>query len=222
MTNNIQTIKLNTGLIPLFSGTYNTIWEIQETDEQGNELTTKYDFKDFMKGIASVYKNKEDYILSELNVSFIKNIKFTGTFYSPREYNFSTDTLDFTIDIDKTEMLAELSNLRNDKDFETYLYDNFTDQSGFISFTPNNYASLYIAIMQENDEYHQAISALITYLAKDVINQEYNFEYTIYDHWQGNGYGGTDYDTVCEWCDKHIDYDNDYKCTNIDCEKYEE
>ncbi|MDO8611149.1 MAG: hypothetical protein Q7R95_11540, partial [bacterium] len=110
-------IKLNTNLVPIFSGTYETFWEVNECDDNGNEVDINYNHQDLMKSIAGVYQENADYILSELKCPFIKKLTFDGTFYSPREYNFSTDQLDFTIEVNKTQLIKTLNSLENDDYF---------------------------------------------------------------------------------------------------------
>ncbi len=195
---------LNTNLIPLFNGTYNTQWEINETNDEGDELEIEYDQKELMASIARVYQKNEAYILSELNCPFIRSIHFTGGTYSPREYNFKTDELDFTVDIDETKLREALEALRGDAEFAVYLREHFTSYDGFMSFTPNNYAELYEAITKHGDEHDQALGAVITYCAKENLYdgdiQPYDggcsIEEMVHENWQGNGYGGLVYTTV--------------------------
>jgi len=183
----------------MFSGTYESIWEVLETDEEGNEVMVDYSFQDFMAGIASVYQKNSTYILGELGVDFIKKIKFTGKTNSPKEYNFSTDTLDFDLTIDKKAMLHKLRELENDSEFDQYLKDHFTGYDGFWSFTPNNYIDLKAEILGVGREFDQAIGALITYLAKNLERGVgTSIEEMVYEDWQGNGYGGLSYTLATE------------------------
>ncbi len=193
-----MTIKLNTNLVPLFSGTYESIWEVCETDDNGDELEVEYDFKDLLKSIAEVYHQNEKYILSELNCPFIKEIKFDGGFYSPREYNFKTDELDFTIEADKNEILEKLDSLKENPKFAEFLKEHYTSYDGFISFTPNNFSELREQIVNEGDEFTQSIGALIRFVTGEAdcpncLFQE--IEEAIHEDWQGNGYGGLDYES---------------------------
>jgi len=48
-------VKLNTNLVPMFSGTYETLWEVIETDDNGKELPVDYDRKEFMRSIIMAY-----------------------------------------------------------------------------------------------------------------------------------------------------------------------
>ena len=188
-------LLVNTNLIPIFKGTYNTFWEICEYEDDGEEIEIDYDFNDFMKSIVETYKDNEENILEALGVDFIRSVKISETYFTPREYNFKTDQLDFVLDINKSGLLRALKKLENNKDFEQYLKDNFSSYDGFWSFTPNNYKELYKEITTEGDEYCQSISALIWYLAKD---SKKDIELEIYEEWSGNGYGGLDYKLVVD------------------------
>ena len=191
-------VKLNTNLVPLFSGTYESIWEVLEVADDGEELEVDYDLKDLLSSIASVYQENAEYIKSELGASFIKSIRFDGGFNSPREYNFATDTLDFTLEINKAELIRVLKSLEGDQDFEKFLKDNYSSYDGFWSWTPNNYVDIRAEIWGEHEKFDQALGALITYLAKDNITSEggTSIESMVFEDWQGNGYGGLDYKIV--------------------------
>lgn len=190
-------IKLNTGLTQFFSGTYETQWEPKEYDDDGNDLPLIYSHKDLMKSIATEYVNHSDYILDELQdrMPFIRKISFPKTFASPKEYNFSTDVIDYEVTIAKGEMMKVVKGLKGNKEFQDFLYERYSTRDGFISFTPNNYDALLYQLETEGDEYVQAISALMNFLAYD--KSEYglyeSIEGYIYDRWQSDGYDNLDY-----------------------------
>jgi hypothetical protein len=152
-----------------------------------------------MRSIASAYCDNEDWILDKLNCPFIKKIHFTGRFNSPREYNFSTDTLDFSLDINKKKLSDCLDSLKDNKEFDTWLHDRYTSCDGFWSFTPNNYRDLCYQILTLGDELDQSIGALISYLMKQEDEEFYSsIEGYVYDYWSSNGYCGLDYEYVDE------------------------
>lgn len=183
-------VKLNTNLVPIFSGTYETMWEVSETDDDGNEVMVEYEFRDLMKSIVEAYNDRRDDIVRDLEIKWIKSIKFTGS-NSPREYNFSTDQLEFTANIDKRGMIAYLNSLAGDKEFEKWLYENFTSRDGFWSYTPNTYQGISNAIRDQNDEHDQALGVLIQW-AGTIANGE-GIEDMICEDWRCNGYRGLDY-----------------------------
>lgn len=188
----MKTIEMNTNLIDVFSGTYESIWEIRDCDENGNEINCNYDHRELMQSIVKAYKQSEESLVRDLDIPWITKIDFTG-FYSPSQYNYSTDRLEFNMCIDEQGMLENLSNLKNDDKFHQFLKDNYSSYDGFMSFTPNNYDELFNEISNE-EHYHQSIAALIAYLLKqnkfDSINWEQN---NTYDYWSSNGYMGLNY-----------------------------
>lgn len=223
-----EILHLNTSMIDgIFTGTYENIWEVEDHDDDGHEPYIDYDFKEFMQSIVHAYQNEEEYIKDELNIDFIINLKFPGGHYSPREYNFSTDSLDIDITIDLEKFNSTLESLKNDQEFDKFLHDNYTSYDGFWSWTPNNYPELYEQIKTQGNRYDQAMSAVINYLIyKEFKNTNLtnSIEYYVYDNWQGNGYGGLDYKTLCEACNKEIMYCQDCgKFEHVepsDCEEY--
>ena len=202
-------IKLNTNLVPIFSGTYETQWDVIETNDNGDEMNVVYDHNDLMKSIANEYQNHADYILSEFEIPFIKKIKFTGGFDCPPYYNFSTDTLDFEIIVNKTQLLRALNELADGEEFATFLKEHFTSYDGFMSFTPNNYADLKIEILEEGREFTQSIGALISFLALDKLSE---IEESIHEDWRGNEYRGLDYHVECWKCDGILEYPYEHEC----------
>ncbi len=186
-------LLLNTNLIPMFNGTYETEWEITEYNEEGTEeVDVDYDFQDFMKSIAEAYHGHEEQILKSLKAPFVKSIHFTGNTFSPREYNFSTDQLDFEVEINRAGLLRELKKLEDNAEFQEFLHEHFTSYDGFMSFTPNNYSDLAHEIKSQGDEEYQAISALIRFLAGEGLK---DINGDVWEDWQGNGYEGLDYTT---------------------------
>ena len=182
-------IDLNTNLIPLFCGTYETMWEIREYNDDGDEVEVSYDFSDFMKSIQSVYDDQGWWIVKEMDIPWVKKIKFIGN-WSPREYNFKTDQLDFQLTINAKEMLKKLAELKNEPEFKEFLHDKYTSYDGFWSWTPNNYADIYSSITENKNDFCQSLSAMITYLIKDKVRE---IQMDVYEEWNGNGYGGLDY-----------------------------
>jgi hypothetical protein len=212
-------IELNTSMIPLFSGTYGTFWDDfldENQDNQGLHPRAEYEHKDLMESIASEYHNHETEIVRDMNIDWIKSIKFMGSWYSPREYNFKTDSLDFELEIDQPAMMQALAKLADNQEFKKYLTDNFSSRDGFWSFTPNNYEDLKEAIVSEGDRYDQAVSALITYLAEGLDGDFYQtIEGMIYEHFTSNGYGGLDYKFMYELKNKETGETQEYSDDDI-------
>ena len=193
---------MNSNLIRVFSGTYENMWDVQEWNDEGDELAIDYKFDDLMKSIVSVYKDNEKHILTEMNIPFINSIKLKKTYFTPREYNFKTDELDFNISVNKIKLLKALDKLKDNKKFDKHLHDNYSSYDGFMSFTPNNYKELREQITTRGDEFEQSMGALITYL----VGRERlrSIEFDVYEEWSCNGYGGLEYKLMCDACNREV------------------
>ena len=189
-------IELNTNLIPIFGGTYNTEWEVYEIDDDNQELDLDYKFEDLMKSILKAYQDQSYLIeaeLKDLGIDFLSNIKFIST-YSPREYNFETDSINFECEVDENKLLRKIGEIDNEE-FRKFLDDNFSDRDGFMSFTPNTIDKLVKAIADGNGQYNQAIGAVCQYILR---NDYGNIEQEVREYWNSNGYLGLDYKIIKE------------------------
>lgn len=70
--------------------------------------------------------------------------------WSPREYNFSTDKISFSVKFNLNK-LKEYCWKKNAYDFDKYLHDNWSDRPGFWSFVANN-------LSRFQDEYYHGTS----------------------------------------------------------------
>lgn len=118
-----------------------------------------------------------------------QKIVFTGT-YSPREYNFKTDELDFTLTIDKRGFMEAIKGLEHNDEFATFLHENYASRDGFMSFTPDNYAEMLKEIATSGDYSDQAIASVVTFFTQ---GKNEDIEVQAYEEWLCNGYGGLDY-----------------------------
>lgn len=193
--------KLNTSLVSgarIFTGIYESIWDVIEYDDDGNELYVEYNSEDLMRSILDRYQSSEDYILSELNdySEFkTKSIKFTD-FYIPRYFNYGDAGLDFEIEFSKKDLITTANKLLRDAKFKQFLADNYTSRDGFISQTPNNLVDWYDEITTTHN-FERALSAMLNYLWMNDNEDFYNsIEGTMHEDWSGNGYNGLDYKII--------------------------
>ena len=198
-------VELNTNLVSLFSGTYESLWDIDVESKMSEEqyqaweankdlsFNVEFEFKDFMQSIVEAYQQIEDDIVDDLDIPWLSDIKFTGKHNSPREYNFSTDTLDFNAEIDIPKLVKWIDD--QDDNFNQWLKKNFSSCDGFWSWTPNNVIDLKNAIIEENNKFDQAIGECIQYTDEDreVMN---GLEEQAHDYWRSNGYCSLDYKVV--------------------------
>ena len=139
--------------LPVFSGFYGTCWEpyerfdwdseveYQQEQYPGLNLETSEDFEIDHEGYKeAVVQAVTDFIGEELksHIPAIKKINFQRV-VSPREYNFSNDVVNISVEIDIKEFSKWFNNYLKDhtEQFTTYLVDHYKSRSGFISFYPH-------------------------------------------------------------------------------------
>lgn len=104
---------------------------LNETDNQ------EYELKDFKGFCLDVSKQIVDKLLSSCHDgSILKSVELNGL-SSPKYYNFETDKLKLSINLDR-DLLEEYIFNTHANEFESYLNENYSDRSGFISFIANN------------------------------------------------------------------------------------
>lgn len=82
----------------------------------------------------------------------------------PRFYNYSDDVIEFDMTIDTNWVESKFREFSNDPKFKSFLKDNYSSRSGFISYMPNNTFE-YESILDPNDaDYWKLVSAIITYI----------------------------------------------------------
>ena len=135
-------MKYNT-YCPLFPGFYNTVFEYsnEESDiqyyneEYGTDFNWddfEWDYKDYENRVAKSFVNRLE---SELKGIIDIKIDFQELI-SPKEYNFTNDSINVSIEVE----LKELIKLVKDRydDAKVYFKEKYTSCSGFISFHSNN------------------------------------------------------------------------------------
>lgn len=124
---------------PLFPGFYNTLFEYDNEDydienyneENGTDLKFDdftFDYSDYRNRISKCFVNRLE---TELNTFLPIKIEFQEL-YSPREYNFSNDSINVKIELD-LNILIKLIKERSE-DAEKYFLDKYSPCSGFIPF----------------------------------------------------------------------------------------
>lgn len=82
----------------------------------------------------------------------------------PRFYNYSDDVIEFDMTIDTNWVESKFREFSNEPKFKSFLEDNYSSRSGFISFMPDNTAE-YESILDPNDsDYWKLVSAIVTYI----------------------------------------------------------
>jgi hypothetical protein len=187
----MKRIETNTGMLELVDvGMYNGFcspdnliddWRLEEELEEGyfEEYNLKsigdyWDKFDNSKYNAWILKEARSFIKNEL-LPEIQELKLgildieVVSIWSPKEYNFDTDRLILNLVVEdefEEHLLEELHLLTEEQRVElsTYLKDNFTTVSGFVSFVPNTIEGIEDNI-SDGDE--KAISVFLQWLLYD-------------------------------------------------------
>jgi len=125
--------------MPVFSGTYGTIWdEYNPKDSEGEDLgydEYKLDFKKFLETIG---KTSIDYLESMtylFNKAGILSMEFMSS-HSPAYYNFSNDSINITVVLDGHTLGEYIK--ENYAEFLEEIKDKHTSYDGFMSYHSNN------------------------------------------------------------------------------------
>jgi hypothetical protein len=156
--------------LPVFPGFYGTIFEPDETSEIEyftdlriqNKLTAvtynqyRFDYDQYHEDIA---KSCVSFLESELK-DFITSISFEHI-VSPKEYNFSNDSINILVKLSKENENSILAFIQNNQSaFEDYLRDRYTSRSGFMSFYSNNIEDWMFNFSETLENKHQLGSIL--------------------------------------------------------------
>jgi hypothetical protein len=180
-TTTIEKIEVTTGLIPVINiGMYESWIDPSHALESSlSELSVKaqnqywelFDYSAYKDEILKIAKNFFENnitpVLLELNAG-IKAVNVVGI-HSPKFYNFSTDVLNFDLDVD-IEELREAILKADQKDLDNFLRETYKSYSGFISFMPKSVIMLLNAIEDDKD---RAVSAFVSY---QLSKSDFDFE----------------------------------------------
>ena len=168
---------------PSFSGVYKSIWDhdldnvIYNINEDRNEkglddlssdVNINIDWTKYKDDVSKSYVNH----LATLMNDYVESIEFEGV-YSPREYNFSTDSINVKVTIDTT-VIAEY--VRDNKEsFAEYIKERFTSRSGFSSFYSNDvdvWINEYTDGLTDFSKKAVHIGAVLDFIFEDNFNEQ--------------------------------------------------
>lgn len=166
----LKTMKKVKTWLPVFRGFYGTElepyedYEIESIKEQ-RELfklsglpyeAIKWDYDSYQTKVA---ENCCDFIEGALE-NFVSKITFQEI-CSPREYNFANDSINIEVSLSKDNIKSiKLYLLNNKSQFETYVHENYTSCSGFISWFDNDANNWLFDIDNVLEDKHQLGSIL--------------------------------------------------------------
>ena len=147
--------------LPVFNGFYNTLFEniidnatefaIDNYNEQNNTLLNYDDFNfNYNLIMSEICKDAVLKIEEKLNEIGINCSIIYENLISPREYNFSNDSINIEINFKKFSQVIEILE-QNFDSFSHYIKEHYTSRDGFIS-SYSSYASDWIKDLRENSE----------------------------------------------------------------------
>jgi len=123
--------------LPIFPGFYNSLidgdFEINDFLNEENLIYEQinFDFESWQKECSFYACN---FIEKELKNFGVLSVEFQELI-SPKYYNFSTDSINCKIEIDSKKICWYIHN--NFENFREYIYDNYSNKSGFFSSYSN-------------------------------------------------------------------------------------
>jgi len=176
MTKSIETY------LPVFTGFYGTIFDgdleednqIYNINEDREELKLEpitsddctFDYVEYRKDVA---QQACTYIEKELNDIFTNKISITyQDIHSPKEYNFTSDSINIAIEIKKgfkAELLKYLA--ENNEAFTIYIKERFTSYDGFISRYSNYYIEWINVYFKELETKPMILGTLLDFVCEN-------------------------------------------------------
>ena len=164
--------------LPVFNGFYNTLFEylidnavnnqIEYYNEQNSTELNYDDFNfDFITLQNEICKDAVSKIEEKLNEIGINCKIIYENLISPREYNFSNDSINIEINFKKFSQVIEILEQNYDS-FAQYIKDHYTSCSGFIS-SYSSYASDWMEDLREDaeNEAHK-VGAVLDFILQEV------------------------------------------------------
>jgi hypothetical protein len=173
--------KINT-FLPIFTGFYGTIFEADEEssieidyiNERRAELklpevdsdAIDFDYQTYYQEIAKGCVDHAQETLTEILGGEIQ-IEFKELI-SPKYYNFTNDSIDVLITMDKqAEESMQKYLLENNKLLADYLEEHFKSRSGFISFYDHDIKTWGGEYYTNMDEKYHILGSLIDFIMKN-------------------------------------------------------
>ena len=164
--------------LPVFNGFYNTLFEnildnatdnAIEYHNETNETELNYDNFDFdfaliQNEICKDAISKVEEKLNEIGINC--TIKYENL-VSPREYNFSNDSINIEINFKKFSKVIEILEQNYDL-FTQYIKEHYTSRDGFISIY-SSYASYWMEDLK-NDAENEAhkVGAVLNFILQEI------------------------------------------------------
>jgi len=174
--------------LPLFDGFYSTLFEYcnEDTDIQWYNETHKTDlfYDDFNWNYTERSQRISEQVCSIVNgLLSDEDINMTINFQklvSPREYNFTNDSINCEYVISQKEYDLIVDYLKSNwTEFENWIKDRYTSRDGFISSHSNN-AEVWMNNMKSESHLEHNFGSVLEFILQ---NQDYDSS-SVYDEIQ--------------------------------------
>lgn len=135
----MKTVNYINDSTELFAGFYESYLYNSDTESVFNDgIEREMEIKDWDGFTTQVARGCVDALWDNLyqDDDIIESIDFVQL-HSPKFYNYSTDSIEMKVELD-LEKLKHYCFFTKIKEFDLWLYDNFTSYPGFVAFIPNN------------------------------------------------------------------------------------
>lgn len=157
--------SLNTGVLPIVNVDLYSLYSSGWFDNLVLDDDSNAKFDEIIQDIAPRF-------IKETLQDILPSVEIYATgVYHPREYNFSGDELEFDLVVNANEYNALKEKALSSDMFETYLKDNYSSRSGFISSMPDD-----IDEFNNADEWKQMVQ-VIMFALKDTALTDVNEAY---------------------------------------------
>lgn len=185
-------LELNTGICPLVNvNTYNSLLEPELRDEVSDlvehhgcseeaadryldRFWMRFDHKAYLEGVCKIAVDEMNkFFLKDSDAAGLRRVKSLEGFelvsaYSPREYNFSGDELNFKLMGDEDAIIEEcLAIATLEKDNILEFICKWQSRDGFISFMPYTEDNFFEALTTRNDDTERAVAMVLDYLVDE-------------------------------------------------------
>lgn len=171
--------------LPVFTGFYNTIFEPDDSNvihSYNQENGTNFGCDDFVFDYSDYYNQTAkncckaiEKLLKEKNI--VQSIEFQKV-VSPKEYNFSNDSINIEVKINIDILIFFIEN--NKESFDAYIKENYSSCDGFTSFHSND-GDMWLESLKNDslDKPEHKFGAMLDFVCKTLIDEN-NLQYWLY------------------------------------------
>jgi len=144
--------------LPVFNGFYGTLFESDSAEESElrdldkTSYEVNFDYKEYMERVSIACVGAIQQYLLHDNIAVGIEFKELA---SPREYNFTNDTIwvELKISEDSFDYLMKYCFVDNAKEFQEFLTREYASRSGFVSFVEDDIKQWESEFLQEESKY---------------------------------------------------------------------